>query len=343
MFAPPRSFIIRFIFCFGILTIVSPSLWSAAIDERAGTEAFPFLHRFSNAITASWSGACAAQCEGLSALGVNPAGLEKLKSSRELQVGISQDFIGIKAGSFAYAFPGPDSSQMAFSAAFLGYGSIDELDEEGTFTGKQHAPASVTSSLSYATEIQERLRAGITIKGVAEYLGDFEESHPAVGWGIDAGVQYQPKIKALGFGASIRNLGRQEQSYFGESNDNALLPVTVQGGVYYYISRFRNTRLSADLLVPWHSLSMLSVGWEYNYNPFFTIRAGTRFNRYEITHLFEKLSGNADGDFTGGNALKGSGGFSFKGPRLSLNYSVEYWRNLSWIHSLTLGYPIKVL
>lgn len=316
------------------------SLPAQDFSDRAGTAEFQYLGILIFARPAGMAGAYTSLAEAEDAIGYNPAGLSRLERPRSFSGTFRYHMVEVSSGNVTYAFPGSGGMQYAFSAAFLNYGRMEGLDEDGNSTGSTLTPSSFNPSLTASRKVSERTRVGATLKGVSEYLGDFEGSRLAWGWGVDLGLQYQPKVRNLGFGAALLNFGRKESAHFEGGGKGGALPVGLKGGMYYYPLDLPKTRVAADLEIPWHDAPLLSGGLEYTFSPALQVRAGTRFDLDELAHYLDLALGGDSGDLAGGNALKLAGGFTFQADGVAVDYAAQYWRYLSWVHAVTIRYAI---
>lgn len=310
------------------------------IADNAGTAEFQFLETLIYARPAGLAGAYTSLAQGEDAVGYNPAGLSKLESIRSISATLRRHLTDVTSGNVTYAFPGSTGVKYAFSAAYINYGRIEGLDEEGLSTGQEHVPASFNPALTASKKVSDRVRLGGTLKGVSEYLGDFEGSKLGWGLGVDAGLLYQPGVRNLGFGLSVLNVGTKVSSQWQGGSTGGMLPASLKGGFFYHPLDLPKGRVTVDIEVPWHDLPLLSGGVEYAYSSGLVLRTGSRLAWPEVKHYFLKATDQRPGEFTGGNALKLAGGFTFQGEGIGLDYAAQYWAGLSWVHALTLRYVV---
>jgi hypothetical protein len=217
---------------------------------------------------------------------------------------------------------------------------MPEVDEDGNEVNPNYKlmPASFNPSFTGACRVSDRVRLGASLRGFSEYLGDFAESQLGWGWGVDAGLQYQPPAKNLGFGVALLNLGRKERSQLLDGRTGGLLPTSLKAGFFYSAPELPKARVQIDGEAPLHAAIRLSGGLEYAYAPSFTLRVGSRIDWSEIRHYYQSLTEEETGTWQGGNALKATAGFTFASDAYSVDYAVQYWQELSWVHALTLKY-----
>jgi hypothetical protein len=310
-------------------------------EEDVGTSEFQYIETLIFARPAGMAGAFTAGAQGVDAVGFNPAGAAKADPGRTLSGTFRYHFLDVASGNASYAYPGADTSwSYVFSAAFINYGRIPEVDEEGNdvVSASKMMPASFNPSFTGARRVSDRLRLGASLRGFSEYLGDFYGSQLAWGWGVDAGLQYQPPAKNLGFGVALLNLGRKERAQLEGGKTGGMLPTTLKGGVFYSAPELPKARVHLDGELPLRQAARLSGGLEYAYAPSLTLRVGSRIDWSEATHFYEALTDAETGTWQGGNALKLTAGFTFAAEAYSVDYAVQYWQGLSWVHALTLKY-----
>ena len=310
-------------------------------QDWVGTAEFQYIETLVFARPAGLAGAYTAAAQGIDAVGYNPAGIAKDEPGRVFSGTFRYHMLSVASGNASYAFPGEDSAwSYVFSAAFINYGHIQELDEDGNATGAQMMPSSFNPSFTAARRVSDNLRLGGTLRGFSEYLGDFNESQLAWGWGVDIGMQYQPSVKNLGFGIAVLNLGRKERSQIIGGSTGGLLPVSVKAGLFYLAPDLPKARFLADGEMPLHGVPRLSGALEYAYSPAFTLRVGSRIDWNEATHYYNALTDAETGTWQGGDALKLTTGFTFASDGYSVDYAAQYWQGLSWVHALTLRYNL---
>ena len=311
------------------------------ISDRVGTAEFQYIETLIFARPAGLAGAYTAAAQGVDAVGYNPAGIGKADPGRTVSSTFRYHFLDIASGNATYAYPGGSGAwNYAFSASFINYGRFQEVDEDGNAGQEKLLPSSFNPSFSGARKVSERVRLGGTLRGYSEYLGNFEESQLGVGWGVDLGMQYQPAAKNLGFGVALLNLGRKERSQLVGGKTGGLLPASLKAGFFYSAPELPKARVVADAETPWHGTARVSGGLEYAYAPGFILRIGSRVDWNEVKHYYESFTDEETETWQGGNALKATGGFTFASDGYAIDYAVQYWQGLSWVHALTLKYGV---
>jgi hypothetical protein len=317
----------------GLIARLSCALLAAAPcahalgEDGVGTAEFQYIETLVFARPAGVAGAYTAAAAGIDAVGFNPAGVGKAEPGRSVSGTFRYHFLEVASGNASYAYPGADTAwSYVFSAAFLNYGRVQEVDEEGNdvVSGSKLMPASFNPSFTGARRISNRLRLGASLRGYSEYLGDFEGSQLGWGWGLDAGLQYQPPAKNVGFGVALLNLGRKERSQLKDGKSGGLLPVSLKAGFFYSAPELPKAKLMIDGEIPLYGAARASGGLEYAYTPAFILRVGSRVSMDEVSHYYGDLTDSEKGTWQGGNALKATGGFTFASDGYSVDYAVQY-------------------
>jgi hypothetical protein len=305
-------------------------------SDAAGTAEFQYLETLVFARPAGLAGAYTSLAQGLDAVGYNPAGVSKSDGRRSVAGTFRYHVLDVSSGNASYGFPAAGGGAYAFSASYINYGRIEELDENGNASGRKQIPASFNPSFTGARKATDNLRLGATLKGLSEYLGDYEGSQLALGWGLDLGLLYQPNVRNMGFGLALLNVGRKERAHTLEGRTGGSLPTSLKGGMFYFPLDLPKAKVALDAEIPWHDAPRLAAGVEYAFSPAFTVRGGSRVDWTEARYYFEKATDERPGDLDGGNALKLASGFTFMSDGLALDYAVQYWYGLSWVHALTV-------
>lgn len=128
------------------------------------------------------------------------------------------DFAGARYGMAA-----GDRSAWAVGIQYFGYGEIKAADETGAVTGT-FSPKDMYVSASYSHDITDRLRGGITIKGIYSAY----DSYSAFAIATDLGINYFDAENDLSLSAVVANLGGQIKR-FNDRYDR--LPVDVRFGL----------------------------------------------------------------------------------------------------------------
>lgn len=100
----------------------------------------------------------------------------------------------------------------AFSAQYLGYGSMDETDEAGNVLGS-FSPKDIVIAGGYSYLLSDAWAGGAALKMVSSnYAG-----YSAFAMAVDLGVNYFDEENDFSFSATMRNIGAQVKSFDGRT------------------------------------------------------------------------------------------------------------------------------
>jgi len=266
---------------------------SAEISDKAGTEEFSFVSVTAYARPAGLAGAYTALAEGMDAVASNPAGLALQKKGYWSSLGFKKNILDVNSGELTM-FKAIKDIHYAGSIHYINYGSVRYRDEKNQSLGADLRPMSINPSFTAAYKWKKKLRVGATIKIPMEYLGDFQGSQMALGWGTDLGLQYQPALKRLRFGAALINIGRKERGQQEGNENSGMLPAEFKAGMVYQGLGGRKNLVSIDLGFPWHYHAYTSIGFEHALSRYFKFRGGTRWNADELETYFREFVLNED-------------------------------------------------
>jgi len=302
-------------------------------SSSVGTEEFPELQIVSEAKPAGMAGAYAALAEGTSAIGINPAGLARSDGqSYSGTVRYAPD--GAEGGDVAYSRPFGNGSQIAISAAYFDYGSIQSYDENGNSLGTLN-PYEIYPAVTYASALGDELKWGASLKLAEEYQGDFQGSQNALGAGADAGIQFRP-ARNLGLSASVVNLGVKLRGHDAdEATGSDWLPADFRVGGFIHPEGLEDMSIELDAEAPFYEPAALSLGYEYRIIPQWDLRAGTRWDTDDIRNLLG-WAGAIQNTETGGSALKATVGTTLEVGRADVDYALQWWNDLGFVSMLTL-------
>ena len=240
------------------------------------------------------SGAGVASAEGNDAIYWNPAGVAN--SSRSTTVNFSHmnyiADIGVEYGAVSTKIEGIGT--VAFNLKSLSVGEIPvTTNEYPDGTGKTFRPQFLTTGLTYARQLTDRIAVGATGTLITESLGDATAS----GFAFNVGLIYQnlADIDGLNFGIVMKNLGPQMKYTGSALNIKATgsdlkrpagwftietaafeLPSTFELGFSYrpYVDRMNSLTVMANFQNNNFSGDEYKFGLEYSYQKMFFIRGG---------------------------------------------------------------------
>ena len=331
-FTPPH-----FVFC-AILLVSGGGCDLAQAQAGIGTEEFPGLQIISAARPAGVAGAYTALAEGVSSIGINPAGLANEDAGQYYSGSLRLHPDAADGGQVAYSRPFRKNARIALSAAYLNYGTIPGRDESNQAIGDLK-PFSFYPSLTYAQSLGDRMTWGVSAKAALEDPGAFDGAHKALGAGADAGIQYRP-ARNLGLGASVVNLGPKLRGHSAdEAAGSGWLPGAFRGGAYYHPHGLERMSIALDAEVPFQETPAVALGYEYRFIPEWDIRAGTRWDYNDVRNLLGWLGAIQSSELYG-SALKAAAGTTLRMGRADVDYAVQWWNDLGFVHALTVAWRV---
>jgi len=327
-----KFFSLRFTAC---VFSAGSALWGQ--PGSPGTEEFSGLKIISSARAAGLCGSYSALAEGASAVGINPAGLSRESGQYRYTGSLRAHPTGANAGSVSYSRPAGPGAQIAFNASYLDYGTIEGMDEQGNSIGDFN-PSSIYPSLTYACG-GERWRYGTTLKLATEYLGDFQGAQSALGVGLDAGFQFRPAARNLGFGASVVNVGRKLRGHFQGETDYGAFPASLKAGAFYHPRGLDALAITGEAEIPWHSAPGFAMGLEHRLSSQFDLRAGMHWDVNDMRAVLGWTDFQPKREVYG-TAPRAAGGATFRLGRADVDYAAQWWRGLGLAHALTLAWSL---
>ncbi len=191
-----------FIYFFG-------SLWSGGQNALADQQEFQaaksgnaFLDIGTGARAVAMGEAFTGIADDVSSIYWNPAGLGQMKNPQVLLMH-NQWFQNVIFEYGAVAVPLWKGGVLGLSAIYVGYGSMDKLDESGQDVGSFTA-YDLNISAAYGMKFSDNLLAGVGIKAPMTVI----DSEATYSFAADLGVLYKvPGWEILNIGLNIMNLG----------------------------------------------------------------------------------------------------------------------------------------
>ena len=195
----------------------------STVEAQDGTTAYEFLNVSASSHVYALGGTNITTIDDdVNLIDQNP-GL--LGPEYEMQAGLNymrylggSNFMGAR-----FTAPAGDHAAWAVGIQNFGYGSIDGYDEQGNSTGASFSPSDIAFSGTYAHDISDRWRGGITLK----FVHSSYEIYKALAICADLGVNYYNPDKDFSFSVVLKNLGGQVKR-FNENYDR--LPWDIQIG-----------------------------------------------------------------------------------------------------------------
>lgn len=254
---------------------------------------------------------------GIESVEQNPALLGP-EYSKSLGLSYMNYFGGSNFGAITYGNSINDNSAWGVGIRYLGYGSIQKTDIEGTVIG-DFSPLDFIASVMYSRNINNYLRGGINVKSIYSAYDEYN----AFALAIDLGINYYNADKDLSLSATIMNLGGQLKR-FNETYER--LPIDIRLGW---------TQSFPELPIRFSVTAWDLTKWRNNYaEENFELNNSNGNNRNFFNTLFRHLIFAAD--------LIPSENFYFS---IGYNYRIRtdmssYYRNL--LSGIYLGCGLKI-
>jgi hypothetical protein len=313
---------------------LAPKSWSQSVDANAGTRNFAFIEVMTSAKSMGLAENQVAHAEGTDAIGVNPAGLSRAAAGRSISATMRYFDWGEAGGQIGYVF-GASAHRFALGAAYLNAGDIQMRDELGV-GGETVKPTAFSPSLSYAWIANEAWRLGATLKGYQEYLGDFEGSQSASGMGVDLGALFSPGAKNIGFGFALTNLGRKLSGQTSDGDESGATLAIFKLGFFYTPTSWKKLRLLAESQWDDAENPKFGVGAEWNAHSALTFRTGIRASMQELRYAYRNYAEGIEKPLYGGEARRLGAGCSVDLGHIVVDYGLQWWTDLGFVHGLTL-------
>lgn len=152
----------------------------------------------------------------------NPALLSSV-SDKTVNLNYMNYMSGANMASASFNRNIKEKASVAFSAQYIDYGKMKQVDENNVQTGEFSAKdLSFAGYFSYM--LTDRLAGGISAKFITSYLGDYN----SIALGVDLGLNYYDSDREWSVSAVAKNLGGQLKAY---NEEYERMPIDVQLGV----------------------------------------------------------------------------------------------------------------
>lgn len=284
-----------------ILTIIT-TLWAVLAQSQESRTEYNFLRLPVSAHAAALGGDNITLIEDDEALIFNNPALLSSVSDKTINLNYMNYMSGVNTASASFNRTVKEKASWAVSAQLMSYGTMKEMDENGTQTGEFSAKdIAVAGYFSYM--LSDRLAGGITAKFITSYIG----SYNSIGMGVDLGLNYYDPDRDLSVSLVAKNLGGQLKAY-NETYES--MPIDVQLGA---TKRLTHTpfRFSATLvdLNHWNYkfINHLVFGLDVLLSQTIWVGGGYNFrraNEMQIVNGEDKSSHGAGLSFGGGVNLE---------------------------------------
>lgn len=283
-----------------VLLLVTAGSLLAGPKNKYGLSAARELLIPVGSVGTALGGANLATVSGVDALHWNPSGLANMNTKMGEAMFSSQIYIAdINVNYFAGAYKVPNLGTFALSVRALSFGDIPVTtvsNPEGT--GETFSPTYITTGLSYARQMTDRITFGATAKVIYEKIA----RENATGFAMDFGLSYNVIGSGLQFAVALKNLGPAmtfsgpdlEQFFQPPGTqsgtpqeprnielEDAELPTALSLGLSYDFRLDKRNNLIAHGTFQNNSFSGddYNLGLEYNYDKLFFLRGGYAFSQ----------------------------------------------------------------
>lgn len=257
----------------------------------------------------------------------NPALLSNI-SDKSLGLNYMNYMQGANTLSASYNFIPIDRGTMAFSAQYMNYGNLKEVNSDGITTGDFNAKdISLAGYFSYL--LSDKFSAGVTTKFLTSYIGNYN----SIGIAVDLGVNYYNSERDLSVSFVAKNLGGQLKAY-DENYEN--MPFDLQLGIS---KRLTHTpfRINATLVDINHTnykfINHLVIGTDLFLSENICVGGGYNFRRAN-----EMSIGIGDNQSSHGAGFTLGGGINL--DRLGVNFAWGKYHVASSSVLINLSYKL---
>lgn len=318
------------------LALFATRLFAQSSD--AGTAEFVWTRNLVSARSAGFVNAwLPGDPDGLSALGLNPAGMARSSTSR-LEIGGRLQ----SEGTSVLQLAGSRRFLDGVVAARLDHQSvepIDGMDEDGEATGVTYHPNASQFVLGFAEPLGQRLAWGIDLELVREDL-DIDGAQ-AWGAGLDLGTVLQPGSRRVTWYAQVQNLGTKLSGHTETEQDYGNYPLTFAGGVRYAPPgvNLRGLDLFLDLQKPVDNEVQIRAALEHRFNRWLQVRAAFRTDAHELAGLARNVFLQRSED-TGPASMdqRWSTGLSLDFAPFRVDYAFQWWESAPIAQHLTFAW-----
>ncbi len=281
-----------------VILLILTNISVAGDRSKYGTSAAPELLIPVGSIGTSLSGSNLSSITGIESMYWNPAGLSMLNSKTEVMASHLKYIADINIEYFAGAVDLGGLGVIGASIKTLGFANpelVTTIDAPDG-TGETWTPTYLTTSLSYARKMSDKILFGATFKMIYEQVA----SVSSTGFATDFGLQYIAGKSGLKFGVALKNFGPSMKfdgtgldAYYQPAGTPAgtagqprritlqsfNLPTTLEIGLSYDypIGKKNSVELSTTFQNNNYSSDEYRVGLEYVYNKIVYLRGAYTF------------------------------------------------------------------
>jgi hypothetical protein len=293
---------------------------------------------------------------GVEAMYWNPAGLSLMNTQTQVMASHMKYIADIDINYVAGAVDLGSMGVLGASLKTMSFGEeLVTTLESPSGTGETWSPTYLTSSITYARKMSDKILFGTTVKVIYEQILTMS----ATGFAFDFGLQYLAGKSGLKFGVALKNFGPSMRfdgvgldQYYEPAGtpggstpeprrvvlQDFTLPTTLEIGLSYDLpmGKKNNVQLSTTFQNNNFSSDEYRVGLEYNYSNYVFLRGA-----YAFTPDYKEEDGLTKKDQNLFGPSFGIGlHYPFGNMKLGLDYAYRVTERFSanqWF-SLTLGF-----
>lgn len=275
----------------------------AGPKNKYGLSAAPELLIPVGSASTALGGSNLATATGLDAIYWNPSGLSSLNGKMGEVLFSNQAYLAdINVNYFAGAYKIPNLGTFALSIKSLSFGDIPVTtinNPEGT--GETYSPTYLTTGLTYARAMTDRISFGTTAKFIYNKIS----RETATGFAFDFGLNYNVTGSGLQFGVALKNLG-PSMTFSGQDLEQFFvppgtppgtpqeprtieladfeLPTALSLGISYdfRLDKKNNLMVHGTFQNNSYATDDYNLGLEYNFNKLIYLRGGYQFTNDNV-------------------------------------------------------------
>jgi hypothetical protein len=281
-----------------VLFLIFTNISLAGDHSKYGTSAAPELLIPVGSIGTSLSGSNLSSITGIESMYWNPAGLSMMNSKTEVMASHLKYIADINIEYLAGAVDLGGIGVIGASIKTLGFANPELVttEESPDGTGETWTPTYLTTSLTYARKMSDKILFGATVKVIYEQIASISST----GFATDFGLQYVAGKSGLKFGVALKNFGPSMKfdgtgldAYYQPAGtptgttpqprritlQSFNLPTTLEIGLSYNypIGKKNSVELSTTFQNNNYSSDEYRIGLEYVYNKMVYLRGAYTF------------------------------------------------------------------
>lgn len=273
---------IRIIILLALVTLVS---MAKAQDGESG---YKFLDIPVSAHSAALGGGNVSIMDDDASLMFTNASLLSNVTEMSLTLGYTSYIADSKVLSAGFAKALGERGTWAIGAQVLNYGSMDETDETGNYTGSKFSAKDINVQGSYCYLLSDYWSGAITAKAIMENYGEYS----SFAIGTDLSLNYYNEMNGFSFSAVGKNLGGQIDALYDEKQS---LPFDLALGMSKeFANAPMRVSLTADDVTHWDDVKFIEhfiLGADIYPSRNMWLAVGYNFRRAHEMKVAEKSHG----------------------------------------------------